>query len=140
VAQRYARTPNEVDDIAQDALLRAWRRRATLRSHEQRAEWLASIARNEACRRHSRAESDPIPGSDVDAAAEDERILSMVEQADVRGVVRKLGRGDRLLLHLRYEQDMTIAEIAGFLEIPVGTAKVRLHRMHNELRSAFEMG
>lgn len=118
--------------------MRAWRRRATLRSRERRAEWLAAIARNEAWRSRSRAESEPVAGADIDAAAEDEQILSMVEQADLRRAVSRLCRADRLLLHLRYEQDMKIAAIAEFLEIPEGTVKVRLHRMHNKLRSAFE--
>ena len=64
-------------------------------------------------------------------------MLSLVEGADLRGAVEQLDRRDRVLLHLRYEEDMTHAAIAEFLEIPEGTAKVRLHRAHDKLRRAF---
>ena len=48
MAYRYASNPSEAEDIAQDALLRAWRRRSTLRDAERRNQWLAAIVRNEA--------------------------------------------------------------------------------------------
>ena len=43
IAYRYANNPSEAEDIAQDALLRAWRRRSTLREAERRNDWLATI-------------------------------------------------------------------------------------------------
>ena len=48
MAYRYASNPSEAEDIAQDALLRAWRRRSTLREADRRNQWLATIVRNEA--------------------------------------------------------------------------------------------
>ena len=65
-------------------------------------------------------------------------MLSVVEKADLRRAVEGLRQGDRALLHLRYQEDMTISAIAQFLEIPEGTVKVRLHRTHDKLRRAFE--
>ena len=52
--------PSEAEDIAQDALLRAWRRRSTLREVDRRKEWLATIVRNEAFRQHARVRPDPV--------------------------------------------------------------------------------
>ena len=49
-AYRYAKNPCEAEDIAQDAILRAWRRRSTLRDSGSRKQWLATIVRNEAFR------------------------------------------------------------------------------------------
>ena len=54
LAYRYASNPSEAEDIAQDALLRAWRRRSTLREADRRNQWLATIVRNEAFRQHAR--------------------------------------------------------------------------------------
>ena len=63
MAYRYASNPSEAEDIAQDALLRAWRRRSTLREADRRNQWLATIVRNEAFRQHARVRPDPIARS-----------------------------------------------------------------------------
>jgi RNA polymerase sigma-70 factor, ECF subfamily len=53
---------------------------------------------------------------------------------DVRDVLETLGPEDRLLLSLRYEHDLTQAEVARRIGTPEGTAKVRLHRVRERLR------
>ena len=40
----------------------------------------------------------------------------------------------RVILHLRYREEMPYEEIAETLGIPLGTVKVRLHRAHEILR------
>lgn len=65
---------------------------------------------------------------------EDERVLSLVEQADLRAALRRLDSSDRRLLRLRYEKDLTQAAIAELLQMPEGTVKVRLHRARDKLR------
>ena len=70
---RYAKNPNEAEDIAQDALVRAWRRRSTLRdSAGARSGW-ATIVRNEAFRQHARVRPDPVDTLEDWEGAEDER-------------------------------------------------------------------
>ena len=59
MAYRYASNPSEAEDIAQEALLRAWRRRSTLRDSGSRKQWLSTIVRNEAFRHYSRPRPDP---------------------------------------------------------------------------------
>ena len=63
MAYHYASNPSEAEDIAQDALLRAWRRRSTLRDGARRKEWLGTIVRNEAFRQHARVRPDPVETS-----------------------------------------------------------------------------
>ena len=43
LARSLVRDPSLADDVAQDALLRAWRRRSTLRESGSRKQWLAAI-------------------------------------------------------------------------------------------------
>lgn len=137
MAYRYASNPSEAEDIAQDALLRAWRRRTTLRERGSRNQWLATIVRNEAFRERSRRRPDPTPAIEAQEGAEDQRVLAAVELADLHQALKRLDRRERQLLAMRYELDLTQAEIARQLGIPEGTAKVRLHRARAHLRRVY---
>lgn len=138
MAYRYASNPSEAEDIAQDALLRAWRRRSTLRDEGRRKEWLGTIVRNEAFRQHSRVRPDPVDTVENWEGAEDDRIISTVERADLHAALKRLPERDRKLIELRYEEDLTQEAIARRLGLPDGTVKVRLHRVRHKLRE--EMG
>lgn len=138
MAYRYAKNPSEAEDIAQDALLRAWRRRSTLRDGARRKEWLATIVRNEAFRQRARIRPDPIATIETYEGADDERVVATVERADLHAALKRLDDGDRQLLRLRYNEDLTQEAIARRLGIPEGTVKVRLHRVRHKLRR--EMG
>ena len=138
MAYRYASNPSEAEDIAQDALLRAWRRRSTLRDEGRRKEWLGTIVRNEAFRQHSRVRPDPVDTVENWEGAEDDRIISTVERADLHAALKRLPESDRKLIELRYEEDLTQEAIARRLGLPDGTVKVRLHRVRHKLRE--EMG
>jgi RNA polymerase sigma-70 factor (ECF subfamily) len=138
MAYRYASNPSEAEDIAQDALLRAWRRRSTLRDGARRKEWLGTIVRNEAFRQHARVRPDPVESLEGSEGAEDEEIVSTVERADLHAALKRLDDRDRQLIQLRYDEDLTQEAIARRLGIPDGTVKVRLHRVRHKL--AREMG
>lgn len=137
MAYRYASNPSEAEDIAQDALLRAWRRRSTLRDPERRNYWLATIVRNEAFRHHARVKPDLTATIELREGAEDERVLAAVELADLHAAMDLLSDRDRQLLEMKYEEDLTQASIADRLGIPEGTVKVRLHRARNKLRTLY---
>jgi RNA polymerase sigma-70 factor (ECF subfamily) len=137
MAYRYASNPSEAEDIAQDALLRAWRRRSTLRNSEHRNQWLATIVRNEAFREHARMRPDPTATLELREGAEDDQVLATVETADLHAALELLSERDRRLLEMRYEEDLTQAMIARRLGIPEGTVKVRLHRARNKLRMLY---
>lgn len=134
LAYRYASNRTEAEDIAQDALLRAWRRRSTLRDPDRRNQWLAAIVRNEAFRQHARVRPDPTDILEWIEGAEDEAVVATVERADLHAALRALSEKDRSLLTMRYQEDLTQSAIAQRLGIPEGTVKVRLHRARKKLR------
>ncbi len=140
MAYRYCKNPSEAEDIAQDALLRAWRRRSTLRDDSRRKEWLATIVRNEAFRLHARVRPDPVATLETQEGAEDEQIISTVERADLHAALSRLDERERELVQLRYSEDLTQQAIARRLRIPDGTVKVRLHRLRHKLRRAMTEG
>jgi RNA polymerase sigma-70 factor (ECF subfamily) len=144
-AWRFLGTAHDVDEVVQEALVRAWRRRATCRGDDQMP-WMRQIARNEALRLIARSrrrsehelleEAERVEGAvAIDAGqAEDDLLLRM----DVAQLVGGLSVADRQLLALRYEHDLTQPEVAQMLGIPEGTVKIRLHRLRGRLRKALE--
>jgi RNA polymerase sigma-70 factor (ECF subfamily) len=132
-AHRYARDPADVEDIAQEAMIRAWRHRDSLRQGERVGGWLATIVRNEAARDASRARPEPAQAWEH-RSAEDERMTRVVVRADLEACLRRLPSEEQRLLRLRYEDDLTQAAIARYMNLPEGTVKVRLHRARRKLR------
>ncbi len=56
------------------------------------------------------------------------------EEAGLQTVLASLPTGQREVLVLRFIEDMTLAEIAEVLEVPIGTVKSRLHNALDTLR------
>lgn len=138
LAYRYASNPSEAEDIAQEAVIRAWRRRSTLRDSGSRKQWLATIVRNEAFRQRARVRPEPVASVEGWEGVDDEQVVATVERADLHAALDRLAGRDRELLRLRYEEDLTQAAIAGRLGLPEGTVKVRLHRVRHKLRRELE--
>jgi len=144
-AWRYLRTAHDVDEVVQEALVRAWRRRASCRG-EDRMPWLRQIARNEALRlierRRRRSEFELLDDETLLAGVADEDAVAaqegMLLRMEVEQVVGCLSVADRQLLALRYERDLTQPEVARMLGIPEGTVKIRLHRLRGRLKKALE--
>jgi RNA polymerase sigma-70 factor, ECF subfamily len=134
LAYRYSHDRNEAEDIAQEAVLRAWCNRARLKRSDRLWGWLAQIVRNEAARHYARHRRELASGRGGVEGAEDEQVLMTAERADLQAALRSLGAGDRLLLRLRYNQDLTHPAIASLLDMPEGTVKVRLHRARARLQ------
>jgi RNA polymerase sigma-70 factor, ECF subfamily len=132
-AYRYVRDRVEAEDIAQDALVRAWRKRGSLRDSEARKSWLGTIVRNEALREFARKRPAPTDLVEVHGR-DDDRVVATVERADLHAALERLNKRDRQLVRLRYDEDMTQEAIAHRLGIPLGTVKVRLHRVRAKLR------
>jgi RNA polymerase sigma-70 factor (ECF subfamily) len=107
---------------------------------------MRQIARNEALRllerRRRRSEFELLDDETLLVGVADDQALQaqegMLRRMDVQQAVGGLSVGDRQLLALRYERDLTQPEVARMLGIPEGTVKIRLHRLRGRLRKALE--
>jgi RNA polymerase sigma-70 factor, ECF subfamily len=133
----------EAEEAVQEALARAWARRHACRSPEAPLGWVLQITRNESRRllaRRSRREQ----ATDVDPAAcapeQEDEFASANTRLAVEQALARLEAGDRRVLRLRYGADLTQADVARRLGVPVGTVKVRLHRARGRLRTLLEDG
>jgi RNA polymerase sigma-70 factor, ECF subfamily len=139
-ASRYVRDPAAADDVAQEALVRAWRGRAACRTPDAPLPWLLAITRNEALRFKARAHHarEWLVDALADAGATPDPADTATERVWVLTAVRRLDAVDRRLVSMRYDNDMTTAQIAERLGTPEGTVKIRLHRLRNRLRGELE--
>lgn len=135
--RRYVKDPVEIEDVAHDALVQAWRHRTQLRDPERWAEWLAQIARNQAHRVLGR--NVPIPVEElVELGEPDSRLDAVVEGADLRVALGSLSDSDQKILSLRYGDDLTQTQVAEQLGIGESAAKVRLSRARRRLANHLE--
>lgn len=138
VSRVLGRSP-DAEDAVQEALARAWRRRADCRTPWAPTSWVRTIARNEALRIVQRRkgeaslDEDPELAVDAEVARAAEAAERVTERLSVRHVLETLPPLDRELIALRYEEDMSQPGIAEKLGLPEGTVKVRLHRIRARL-------
>jgi RNA polymerase sigma-70 factor (ECF subfamily) len=121
--------------VAQEALVRAWRRWDTCSSEEARAAWLAAITRNEAMRWRRQRIPTPTDLEVVDREpVRSDPAEGLMQKMLVGTALAELSETEQQLVRLRYEDDLTQREIARQLCIPEGTVAVRLHRLRARLR------
>lgn len=139
---------NEADaaDAMQDGLVAAWREIPRLRDPKAFDGWLnwvvANAARMALRRRSRRREVQVRPAEPTDLEAPALAAIDRGAQADLDRIAdadavgRTLARlrpEDRLVLALHYVDERSVAEIAATLDVPVGTAKWRLHEARRSL-------
>ena len=122
------------EDVAQEAVIKAWRHRASCRSPDRPLPWVAAIARREALRAVAAPRCEPLDRVPEPRAPATGAPIEVV--LDVRSALAELSESDRRLILARYWQDLTHQEAANALGMPDGTAKVRLHRIRSRLRPA----
>ena len=130
-------TREQAEDAAQNAALRAWRHRHRFRAGSDPRPWVLTIARRELLRLLARPHhSREIVSVDARTCeADSESTDSIVDRLDLRAALSTLAAHERVLLGLRYERDLTQPEVAEILDLPEGTAKVRLHRARGKVRA-----
>lgn len=113
--------------------MRAWSRRGSCRSPKAPIPWCLQITRHEAFRRLGRrAKAEHVLDDMADRPASDEPDR-VIDRVDIGRALAHLGRDEQVLIALRYSRDYSQPEIARALNIPEGTAKVRLHRARKRL-------
>ena len=139
VVLRMCADPGLAEDAAQEAFTRAW---LNLPSFEPRAclrNWLYRIAINAALDVLRRKPEEPLTDEQgqmiSDNAPDPETILIEKEQAmDIQLALQSLPEAARSTLVLREYGGLSYQEIAGVLEVPVGTVMSRLNYARTRLR------
>jgi RNA polymerase sigma-70 factor, ECF subfamily len=133
VARGVLRNTADAEDVAQEALLRAYRRFRHLRERDRFRAWLVRIAfrlaldRMRTAKRREMRETmwaRPERRAPV-ASAEDLAVRSQFEE-QLERAMDELPEKLRLVLLLSAMQSHTLEEVASMLGVPIGTVKSRL--------------
>ena len=137
--RRYARALTHdagwADDLVQDTLERALRRRWLFRLNSNLTAWLFTILYrlylNDAARRRSM-----VPATDgADALPDAETAADPGMQLDMRRALAQLSDEHRAVIVLVGLEQFSYKEAADLLEIPIGTLMSRLARGRRQLRA-----
>ncbi len=131
---------NEAEDIAQDTMLKVWRKAQLFDPKKAKAStWIFTIARNlqiDAIRkqkRHDRFNNEiQIETYEADTS---EKMISEQSASQVKEVIKQLPAEQLQVLKLSFYEDLSHSQIAQSLSIPVGTVKSRLRLALGRLKS-----
>lgn len=134
IAMSYVANETDAADAVQEALLRAWAARGTLRNEALFGTWLTRILINE-CKTLLRKRRRAIPMAEppeqgVAESPEDDRA--------VREALFQLPVKYRVPLVLNVLDGYTMREIAGILRLPEGTIKTRVSRAKQKLKTVLK--
>ncbi len=143
MAYHFLRDRSLAEDLAQDVFLHLHKNLRAIQSPSHLLYWLRKVTSHR-CIDHARRqklrprvslteylERAPEPASYAPSA---DPLLARV----LRRLIARLPERSRMIVILRYQEDLEPAEIAGMLNIPLGTVKSNLHRSLALLRARLE--
>jgi len=121
----------DADDMLQDCFLRAVRGWGQFDGRGSRRSWLFGIARRTRAdwfrkKKRNDVEVGPANSDDFDGGLFEKSNADRIEA--VWEAIKELNAEQVEVVHLRFAADLSYAEIAQALGIPVGTVRSRLHR------------
>jgi RNA polymerase sigma-70 factor (ECF subfamily) len=134
IAFHFLQDRAAAEDLAQDVFLQLYRSLPSLQSAEHVTFWLRKVASHR-CIDYARRRR--LPFLSLTAAPEplsEERARDPFLTKHVRAVVASLSYKARLIVILRYQEDLTPNEISDATGIPVATVKSQLQRALATLR------
>tara|TARA_A100001037_G_scaffold19501_1_gene16580 strand:- start:97 stop:681 length:585 start_codon:yes stop_codon:yes gene_type:complete len=152
LVSRYLRDPQDVEDVAQEAFIKAFRALPRFRGDSAFYTWLYRIAINTA-KNHLVTRGRRPPGTDVDvedaehfdgndALRESESPESVLARdqlsAEIDGAIADLPDDLRSAVTLREFDGLSYEQIAEIMDCPVGTVRSRIFRARESIDKRIE--
>jgi RNA polymerase sigma-70 factor, ECF subfamily len=152
-ARRLAKHREDAEDLVAEAITRAWLHRGTLRERDRFAGWMVRILTNLfLSRRRSEASRPQETGLDEETefslfdrlhqpfllwwGTPEQDFLNRLLREDLIRAIEALPDRFRIVVVLADVQGFSYGEIAGSLEVPIGTVRSRLARGRALLQKA----
>jgi len=134
----------EAEDAAQETFVRVYNRPKTYNPQQKLSTWILSVASHHCIdrlrrRRIKRLSLDqvwPLPHHSSDQVQPEDVVLGHETKAEIRSLLQSLPAKYRLVIVLRYWQDLSYAEMAWVLDTTESAIKSRLHRARRMLAQA----
>jgi len=138
LAGALLRSAPDAEDAVHDAAVRAWEHWSELRDIDRFDAWFDRILVNR-CRELIRRQRVRViePGKEAERSLPDP--TGALDQRDaLRGALLRLAPDHRIVVVLRFVEDLPLSAIAERTGVPEGTVRSRLHYALRELRAAYE--
>ena len=140
LAQRMLGDAVEAEDVAQEAMLRAWRQAPGWAPGRAKFDtWLHRVALNlcyDRLRRRREIPTDAVPDRRDEGAAPDRGLLAADVGAAVNGALARLPDRQREAIVLCHYQELSNIEAAGLMKISIEALESLLSRGRRALRQA----
>lgn len=146
LALRIVRSASDAEEVAQDALVRAWRSLPRFRGDSAFSSWLYRIVVRRAFDRAAVLKGRRAREADVDEAGDLPDVTAAVAPVDpeareravrLERLIAELPEVPRTVVTLYYYQGRSVAEVATILKMPENTVKTHLSRARARLRSGW---
>jgi len=150
-ALRMTRNPADAEDLVQETFLRAYRGFAGFQEGTNLKAWLYRILTNTFINSYRKKQREPktVPDDNVEdwylydrlaaqssEASAETTVLETMPDEDVKAALDALPEAFRMAVLLADVEGFSYKEIAGILDIPIGTVMSRLHRGRRALEKA----
>lgn len=148
LALRVVRDENEALDLTQETFVRAWTALPNFRGQSQFRTWLYRITTNlcynrlPGLRRSLNDLGDDVLPEVVESEDTASNPLRVLESNEIRiqlhQAIDQLDANYKILIVMRYHDELSYEEIASLLNLPLGTVKTGLFRAREKLRLALQ--
>jgi len=131
----FLHDPGRAEEIAQEAFLRLYQNLGRIESPEHLVQWLRQVTWRCAIDESRRAAHQPSVGlEDVAEPATEDHAVDLLVNDRLQALVASLPPRPRMMVILRFQEDLSLAEIAEVMKVPVNTVKSGLARALGVLR------
>lgn len=134
LALRYARSPSDAEDITQETFLGVYKSLPGFKHQSSLSTWIYRIALNHCFEYRRRQREEVLPLSEGDfipsmKSSDNPVICALRSEAvdHIESALDNLSSTHKEVIILHELQELTYAEVASLLNIPVGTVKSRLY-------------
>jgi RNA polymerase sigma-70 factor (ECF subfamily) len=152
-ARRLTRNASDAEDLVAEAVTKAWIHRSSLRERERFAAWISRILTNlflsrrrAEAGRHEEELLDEVAGFSLFErlhqpfllwwGSPEQEFLDRLLREDLIRAIEALPEQFRIVVVLAEIQGLSYSEIAGSLDVPIGTVRSRLARGRAALQKA----
>ena len=131
IALKVLNNRTEAEEAAQDSFIKAFHYLRSFNRQAKFSTWLYRIVFNTAIsyKRKNRVQCQSIDNMPIEYSGDSNRSLERSDkEVFVRQAMEKLSEADRLAIQLYYINEFSLEEVAGILNQPLNTVKVRVHR------------
>ena len=136
IAYHFLHDRAAAEEIAQDVFLQLYRHLPSLESEAHITAWLRKVASHR-CVDYVRRRHRDLPLDEIPEPASEPPPDDPIAAGRLRRMVASLPPKARIVVVLRYQEDLELEEIAGVLGWRLNTVKSQLHRSLKMLRQKF---